>query len=52
VGARALGTVVRHIGGGHGKRSEACGIVESLVRYREGDVASPSRGRVEDKTVG
>jgi hypothetical protein len=44
--------VVWHIGGGHGKRSEARGIVESLVRYREGDAASPSRGRAEDKTVG
>jgi hypothetical protein len=45
------GTVVRRIGGGHGKRSEVCGRAESLVRQGEGDVVSPSRGRAEDKAV-
>jgi hypothetical protein len=45
------GAVVRRIGGGHGKRSEACGRVESLVRQHDGDVASPSCGHAEDMAV-
>jgi uncharacterized membrane protein len=39
------GTVVRRIGDGHGKRSEAHGRAEASVRQHEGDVAFPSHAQ-------